>query len=323
MKIQFRCTILVFLIAILTSCISEYDIKIDSDNDYVTIDAIISTNDTIQYVYIRKPYVASPDIRETNEYDIGTYCYPNIANASVILIDNTTAHKYEYLYYESIDADYYSGTEYIFTEYYLPNFTPEVNHSYTLTVTIGKETYSSTQVIHNNPIVEGLLFRAYNSGGYDYMGNDYIGYRPILFYRDCEFKRNNYYLFIDNEYGFAPIERLGNFLRYVPISPLSDEGMKSEVDGYLLPMGMGAYEKGPGNELNFGSFYHYEIWTVSEENYKFFKSMEAQLTTDGGVYTPCHSSPPTNFSGYHVTGQFIAANVLKLDGMVSDENFEK
>lgn len=50
---------------------------------------------------------------------------------------------------------------------------------------------------------------------------------------------------------------------------------------------------------------NYSFYPLSKANYDYYKAIEKQIRTDGGIYNQAASTPPTNFTGGTIYGQFI------------------
>lgn len=315
---------------IFTACVEDFDIVMDNNNDYVCIDAIITTADSVQGVYIRKTAFVDKSTRNTT-YDI-------ISDAKITLTDNTTGQEYQYeqpgenrtmLVGIQIpgapEGEYYYTTRYVFDKdaYVLMGFTPIPGRSYTMNIEHDGKVYSSTQYVHKDPLVEGITFRPYSASESGRVEDEYEAFNPTLHIGDSEPDKDNYYIFIGNIYAWDRFLTRNGETRYqIPITPISEQDFKSGVNAVEINETMGATAHGKGTGISYGEMYEYSLWSVSRENYKYLCSIKDHMTTDGGVYTPYLDTPITNFSGKHVMGQFMAVNETKYEGYVTYRNIE-
>ncbi|MDO4462871.1 MAG: hypothetical protein Q4C30_10355 [Bacteroidia bacterium] len=199
--------------------------------------------------------------------------------------------------------------------YRLPNFTPLVGRTYTAKVIYEGNEYMSTQTVHQAPIVEKVTFKPYST-----IDESRGLFRPFLYISDPNPSMPNYYLFV-NDLSRYYFSRDGYESHYMPLSLLTDYGMNNIYGGVEMSLGMGCVDSQKGTGV--GSEFDFEVMSISKENYDFFVEMEKQITTDGGVYTPCPVTPPTNFSGERVMGQFIATDAKNYHFKATDDNIEK
>ncbi|MCQ2201269.1 MAG: DUF4249 domain-containing protein [Bacteroidales bacterium] len=316
--------------AIFTACVEDFDIVMDNNNDYVCIDAIITNADTIQGVYIRKTAKVDGNAKNTTHEFIST--------ARITLTDNSTGQEY---LYNSPGKEYKRGDttgredipgiywedyrETIFGKdaYVLTGFKPEPGRSYTMNIEVNGKRYTSTQYLHKDPLVEGITFRPYKASESGLVSDEYDAYNPTLHIGDSEPDMDNYYIFIGNVYAWdRELTRTGNTSYQIPITPISEQDFKPGINAIDVneTMGIEAHSKGSG--IEYGQGYTYSLWSVSKENYKYLCAIKDHMTTDGGVYTPYLDTPPTNFSGEHVMGQFMAINETHYKGVVTYRNID-
>ncbi len=316
--LKLRIPILVFIafpILFFCSCLDECDLYLTSEQGYISIDVMISTRDTVQYAYIRKSYNSTvhPDTIEYYDRNYRNWLYFQPVYSDVILVDEETKKEYHYEKAE-IKSPYESSHYPPNVSYRLENFTPIVGRTYTAIVICDNNVYQSTQTIRKGPIIDKFGFKPYSTSD----ENDL--YRPIVYIADPCPEETDYYLFV-NDLGHNCFVRTGIESYYMPISLLTDEGMDDMKGGIELSLGMGAYENEKGTGI--GSSFSFEVMSISKQNYDFFTEMEKQITTDGGVYTPSPVSPPTNFSGEKVMGQFIATDSKVYHFDIDESNVER
>ncbi|MBP5364305.1 MAG: DUF4249 family protein [Bacteroidales bacterium] len=185
-------------------------------------------------------------------------------------------------------------------------------HTYTITVEADGRTFTSTQTIQPVPKVDAVKFFTHDSPEGPLLS-------PSLYFNDVQPDRTNYYVFT-NLYQYHRITASSYF--YVFLAPFSDENQSSEISGLHMSLGMGAVKDQKKDGFGKGDYYYYELYSISKENYEYYKSMENQLTSDGGVYRPNPSTPLTNFSGENVQGQFVAASKTIMCGRITPWDIE-
>lgn len=272
-----------------SSCVEEYDVAIPN-SELVVIDALLADADSVSTVFVRLSGETSGQMRDDN--------YPAL-DADVTLSDDA-GHEWKY-------TDLGGGRKHRLEYADMP-----AGRHYTLTVRVGDKTYSATEYMCPAPEVKDLKF-------YYRKTWDESLWCPILFFSDRYPNEENYYLFTDrirwvrNDYA-----QQSPYLMY-----LSDEGLRENLNGIRISLGMGADAMDKGIGLMMGDEYHYEFYTISKRNYEFYRGMESQITNDGGVYKPNPSNLLTNFSGDNVVGQFVVSSMVVLEGRVTRKNTVK
>ncbi|MBP5364306.1 MAG: DUF4249 family protein [Bacteroidales bacterium] len=180
-------------------------------------------------------------------------------------------------------------------------------HTYTLTVEAEGRTFTATQTINPVPKVDKVKFFTHDSPEGPLLS-------PSLYFNDVRPDRTDYYVFTDI---FQHHRVRASAYFYVFLAPFSDENQSTSVNGLHMSLGMGATQNQKGDGYSAGNYYYYELFSISADNYDYYKTMEKQLTSDGGVYRPNPSTPLTNFSGEHVQGQFVAASKTFMYGQIS------
>lgn len=293
-----------------SSCLEEYDLYLPSDEGYLSIDVLISTKDTIQYAYVKKSYDADFALESDGHNNlVRMYASFQSIDCEVKVVDEETQIEYDFEKREYILEEGVKAVDYV-----LNGFTPAVGKTYTAKVKYNGKTYQSTQTVHKGPIIDKITFKPY------YTADEEDIFRPFIHITDPNPKETDYYFFVELDWFGTHFHRDSYSAYYVPYSILSDEGMTGTNEGIELSLGMGAEE----NQKTTGMrYFHYEIMSISKENYEFFEEMKKQLTNDGGVYTPCPVTPPTNFTGGKVVGQFIATDAKIYDIYPDESNIVK
>lgn len=276
----------------LCGCVDEYAITMDGQQDLITIDAMVTDTDTVQWVYILK---SGDDFYLRDNY--GKKPEP-LEDVSVTVSDD---NGWEANFEDSNGwGRYFSLSGHQF----------EVGRTYTMTVRVGDRVFSATERMVPSPKINGLRF-------YNHETKDSHLWSPILYFEDNQPDEDNYYLFTSNN-----TSRTDGSQHFLYAMPLTDVGLRGDMNGIRISLGMGADEDDVSG-LSYGERYYYYLYTISKRNYDYFCDIEKHLTSDGGIYRPTPASPVSNFSGANVQGQFIAASLTKFVGRVSVDNIEQ
>lgn len=276
---------IICILCVCTSCVEKFDIDYGDHSELIVIDARVTDIDDIQTVYIRRD-------KESLGYRYEPY-YPPFDDASVhIEDDNGWSADFE-------DQD--RGRKFT-----LEGHKFEPGRTYTLTVRVGDRVFKATEKMIPLPDIEGLKFFSKDSK------DEETAYWPILYFRDNQPDVDNYYLFESDD------NRNSDASRYISKQRLSDEGLRGDLNGIVLELGMGA-EWFMDTNVDFGDTYYYSFMTISKSNYDYYGVMADQINSDGGIYRPTPSSPVSNFSGKDVQGQFIAASKIEFYDEVTED----
>lgn len=272
---------------IATGCVDECDVMQAGKTDMIVIDAMVTDHAEIQTVYIRK----SSDTYFLNGH-YGEEPDP-IKDVTVNIKDDAGWEGW----FEDEEGN---GRKFCLSGH---KFEP--GRTYTITVNVGDRTFTSTERMVPSPKINGLKFFKHDTK------DDHL-WSPILYFEDNQPDEINYYLFSDG------LSRNWHIMHYLYAMRLSDEGLRENLDGVQISLGMGA-SPSETSGVSFGSRFYYELWTISKRNYDFYGAVEAHLTSDGGVYSPTPTTPVTNFSGRNVQGQFIAASCTVFNGTMTPD----
>ncbi|MCQ2202983.1 MAG: DUF4249 domain-containing protein [Bacteroidales bacterium] len=280
----------------LSSCVEEFDIKVDGQPELIVIDAVVTDIDSVQTVYIRRDREVLLQSHVFNKY-------PPIKDVTVhIEDDNGWSGDFEDVSenWEEIDEG---------RVFQLEGHQFEPGRTYTITVHVGDRVFKATETMIPLPDIKGLRFYSKNTK------DDGSRYQPMIYFTDNQPDVENYYLFSRR----FDVIRCESESRYIPLQRLSDVGFRGDLDGIALSVGYGAEEYFT-YDLELESCYYFDFMTISKSNYNYYGVMEDNINNDGGVYKPSPTSPLTNFSGDNVQGQFIAASRIGLQGKVTLDN---
>lgn len=272
----------------LCGCVDEYPVIVEGRSGTIVIDAMLVDVDTVQTVFIRK----SGD----------TYFKSGHYGEEPAPIEGSSVKVEDDLGWSA----YFEDETGLGRRFRLSGHQFEAGRTYTVTVTAEGRTFTATETMVAPPKVNGIKFFKH------YTKDDSL-WSPILYMEDSDPDETNYYLFIGNWFPRDSYEMGEPYLMR-----LSDEGLRSDMDGIRISLGIGATEKTPSG-LHLGEPISYTLYTISKRNYDYYGTLEAQLTSDGGVYRPSPTSAVSNFSGSNVQGQLIAASAIKIRGRLTPD----
>lgn len=264
-----------------SGCVDDYPVIIEGQSGTIAIDAMVVDIDTVQEVFIKK---SGDEYFKNGHY--GEDPEP-IKDASVKIADDLGW------------SAYFEDEEGLGRRFRLTGHKFESGRTYTITVTAEGRTFTATETMVAPPKVNGLKFYEHSTK------DDYI-WSPILYMEDSAPGENNYYLFTGN--GFS---RNYYAMHFMEIMRLSDEDLRSDMNGVKISLGIGATANSCSG-VGLGEMFSYSLYTISKRNYDYYGVIEAQLTSDGGLYRPTPTSGVSNFSGENVQGQFIAASGVRM-----------
>lgn len=274
----------VMFILCLAGCVSEFDVYKKEGAGFIIIDALVTDYDSIQTVYLRR------DMEPVGSY---VFPYDTIRDASVHIADDNGWSG------DFVDVSKGKGRE-----FELRGHKFEAGRTYTLTVTVGDRVFVSTETMVQPPIIKD------NIDFWPIQVKEETWYGPIIYFKDSQPDEVNYYLFANGLTSY----RVYSASRCALIHCLSDEGLRGDMEGVNLSLGIGYDPDLCGRQ--WGDHYVYDLYTISKRNYDYFCVLKDQVESDGGIYKPMPTSPVTNFSGKNVQGQFIAATKHVFEGVV-------
>lgn len=267
-------------------CVDDYPVIIEGQSDTIVIDAMLVDSDSVQTVYIRK----SGDTYFMN----GHYGEaPDTIHGASVRVEDDLGWS------ATFDDETGFGREFT-----LSNHQFEAGRTYTMTVTAEGRTFTSTETLVAPPKVNGLKFYAHDT-------KDETRWSPILYMEDTAPDEPNYYLFTDHYFSRDDCSS-----RFLYVMRLSDEGLRADMDGVRISLGIGATAL-DGSGLVLGEYFSYKLYTISKSNYDYYGVIESHLTSDGGLYRPTPTSAVSNFSGTNVQGQLIVASKVTMAGRLT------
>lgn len=272
----------------LSSCVDEYPVITEGQSGTIAIDAMLVDIDSVQTVFIRK----SGDIY-FKEFHRNEDPEP-IEGASVKVEDDL-----------GWSACFEDETG-LGRRFSLSGHQFEAGRTYTVTVTAEGRTFTATEKMVAPPKVNGIKFFQHDT-------KDDTLWSPILYMEDSAPDETNYYLFRGMWFP-----RDAHDMHFLYAMRLSDEGLRSDMEGIRIALGIGAGDDAYSG-IQLGEIFSYTLYTISKRNYDYYGTIEAQMTSDGGLYRPTPTSAVSNFSGERVQGQLIAAAGVMMKGRLTPE----
>jgi hypothetical protein len=310
---------IVFILAILTSsCIKEYDLKLESNEPKLVVEGSITNQNGPYYVRLTKSsadFNIDTSVRPENDT---TYLYSNdralpVKDAEIYITDNNTSFTDTlapcsagswFHYKDSIHNIDYSRFEIpqktIHTGYYETSKLKGVaGHTYSLTIKWQNKEYHAESYMPPVPLLDSvkLDFTQGAVGKSDYC-------IPLIYFKEPQNERN-YYLFITQNAAYT-----------WPYSVLSDEYLNSYVNGLDVCKGVSPYYWRTAYPFVIGGRmredYFVEMHSITKEAYEYYHALLQQFKTDGGGYSPSPASAPTNLDN-GALGFFRASAVDRVD----------
>ncbi|WP_040497620.1 DUF4249 domain-containing protein [Fulvivirga imtechensis] len=206
--------------------------------------------------------------RSVGFYDFGRA--RGVADAVVTVSDNE-GNVFNYVHnpgdMPESDGYYYAETP----------FAGEVGNTYTLTVIVGGETYTGSDVLQPVTAIDSLSVRIDED---EFEDPEDVGYyHEVLFYAKEPKDRKDYYLFKfyrndsiildqENDIYFANDEVLGENIDGIPIAGFYKNGDVARV----------------------------EMYSITRQGYVYYNDLFNILNNDGGMFSPPPANPRTNLS---------------------------
>lgn len=169
-------------------------------------------------------------------------------------------------------------------------FTGQIGRAYTLSVTIGPEVYTATDIIYPVTAIDSLEVSVNKDEFEDPEKDGY--YHEILFYAKEPQETEDYYLFkfYRNDSLILDSE--------TDIYYADDELLGENIDG--IPTA-GYYKKGDKATV--------EMYSISRQGFIYFNDLYNLLNSDGGMFSPPPANPRTNLNN-DALGYFQASAIV-------------
>lgn len=291
---------------LLNCCTEEYNMNLPEQDSKIIIDAMITDGEPPYFVRLTLGKTA---FGENFEYMDTSGCFVDkrfvpILNAQIIIADNVGnsdtlisdfSEQYDYTYNSETNEwdSSFVGIDNTRGEsgYYRTTKLQGVpGNIYNISVLWKGEEYTSTCKMPTCPKIDSVTYE-FTTG--EVGKSDY--YVPHIWFKDNP-NTKDYYLF--KTYGGA-----GVWSRSI----LSDEFINNNVIGLNVFQGESHNWWRNGYPMP-GSEYRIEMYAVTKEIYEYYEALIAQFRSDGGIYTPTPTSPPSNISG-NSQGVFCASGL--------------
>ncbi len=327
-----------FIVALLTiplhqACIDNLDIQINGSDTYI-IDAMFVNPDSIHFVKISLANETPIDsltkfsVRLTDDNgEVTTFIdseeflanYPPLTdyynyreyeyelNSIFNTMNNQTLEHDGNGYWKNpVDIIINNSKDRLSKIFIVFDCKLEIGRKYTLTVTIDDKEYSATEKLLPPIEITGMKyekterFKSIGEGSHTWL-------IPVF-----SLVNNSE----ESKYFLASLGEL-NSLYIGSIRIFSTENMSDTIS--KLQLSEFNYEPAySGSTSNVDDWYIdktigvrpccYCFYPISRANYNYYKIIEKQIRTDGGLYSPAAATPVTNFSGGNVYGQFIVTS---------------
>ncbi|MBE6340949.1 MAG: DUF4249 family protein [Bacteroidales bacterium] len=335
----FSLPIIVLLLSLLhQSCIEELDLQINGSSDTFVIDAMLVHPDSTHYVKISLANDTPIDINTKfsvkltdDKGEVRTFKDTNEFFDEINDFDKDIHHYKDEFFYESARKDHYinkldsvlgfapenrliyensqEGTSKIF---FISNYKLEVGRKYTLSVTIDGKEYSATEKLL--PQITITKVRYEKIKWFKSVGEGYHTLKIPVFSLINSSEESKYFI--------VSLDRKLNSLYNSSIRLFSTENMGDTIKElqfsqyYFDPTYAPGFEVGSGGSDDWyidettggGDPRRYGFYPISKANYDYYKTIEKQIKTDGGIYSPNAATPISNFTGGKIYGQFIVTS---------------
>ncbi|MCX7987166.1 MAG: DUF4249 domain-containing protein [Bacteroidales bacterium] len=295
----------IIMIFFYTSCVEEFDLKLNNSEQRVVIEGLITDSAELSYVRVTLSNNSLSYNRINSWLDDGA---TPINTAFVTITDDmgnidTMVAAPEFVikkwidYHDSLRIDTVANDFYYQKGYYfLSKMKPTPKHTYYLSVTIDNRLYKAQCYMPALPEVDSISFRFSSDDKSDY-------YIPLIYFKEPK-NEENYYLFTTGE-------SMANVWQY---SILSDKYLSSYVNGVDVFRGQtNLYWR---NAYPFpGTYYYISMQSLTKEAYEYYDCLIKLFSNDGGTYKPTPASPISNINN-NALGFFRASSVKIFTGQL-------
>lgn len=314
------------------SCIEELDLLTNDNSDIYVIDAMLVNPDSVHFVKISLANDAPIDIntkfsvkltddngeertfKDTKEFFDEINDFDNNIHHYEDEFFYESARKYHFINKldsvlgvayrnETIYENSQEGTSKIF---FISNYKLEVGKKYTLSVTIDDKEYSAKEKLLPPIKVKSIRYERIQE--FKSIEEGYLTLKIPTFSLINSSEESKYFM--------ASRTKLNSLYRG-SIRLFSTENMGDTINELQFSRynyepayegSFGVSYSGPDDWYVRGGYYCYTFYPISKANYEYYKVIEKQIKTDGGLYSPNAATPVTNFTGGKVYGQFIVTS---------------
>jgi hypothetical protein len=257
---------------LLSSCEVPFDPDLQTLAPTVVVEGVVTDEDTTQYVRLT----------QTQGYGNNAAPIP-ISGAIVTITDN-------------------EGNAYILAEatpgrYETEALTGVTGRIYTLRVTAGGNSYTATDTLRRQHLVDSLTYRFYEEASFI----DTAGYYLTTYSRDPD-GRGDYIMYRFYKNGVANANTLAN------IRVFSDRFIQEDFPIVAEWSGIFRYELGDSFKVDFLS--------VSELSFNYYRDLQSQDGSGSPFAGPAYN-PRTNVTG-GASGFFRCSGVRRLQGVIEE-----
>ncbi len=314
------------------SCLEQVDLALDDGLEGFVIDAKLIYPNTTHFISITRlngksmadcPNEISIKLTDDNGrtitfMDVKTIT-DDILNSYIPaeIVDSTYnwyTEEYDYEY-EAIDKDkagyryfvewYRSGRYYPKEHFVAINEELEIGRVYTLIVTIDGKEYCATEKLLPPIEITGLKYKPVEK--WKSLGEGYITMLCPTFSLVNKPENNSKYFLATGEGGFR-IFHTENMKDTISELQLREYNYEPTYEDESIPFSNRDCWYTFKDDLQDGLNTTYSFYPISKDNYEYYESIEKQIRTDGGLYSPTGSTPVTNFTGGTIYGQFIVTS---------------
>jgi hypothetical protein len=285
---------LIVLVALLTSCIEEFDLDVSNLGKKYSVDAIVSTDSSLNYVrlsHFNQNNVNSNFSNPGVEYLMDTVA---VKGAQVFIVDqNNDTTAFHELTSQEFLFKYGSG-------YYAPSgdFIGKVGYKYRLVVEIDNEIITS-----ESQIVKGAQIEKMEVVSKKLEIQKDEAYVPQITFRDPDTEKTNYYItniYEKNYGGFTGSNRNWSYAIF------DDSLLDDYVENFSVSSGTSPSNKAWYPHSDDGI--QVRLMTVTKEVYEFYNALISQIENQGGVFSQSPGSHSSNIKG-NAEGCFVCADV--------------
>lgn len=278
-----------WLLIILTGCIDELPVTLESDPARLVVDALISNQPASSYVSVSWSGPANEHCRDDFGYIIP--CGPTIQNGPYKIKGFVRITEVETG--RTVDMPLEMSDKVGMIKL-VPNIEGQAGLTYSLEITFDyngvTESYSSTTKMLPTPIITAIDYEIRKG---DVGKNDNAV--PLISFTNPV--GENFYLF---QLCTADYNRIycGGNNRTWNYSLIADTFLPSEVHGLSIDDGASIAKYAefyPSPDAYAGA--HVRMYSIDKVTYDFYRSLIDQFSTDGGAFSPTPATPKGNISG--------------------------
>lgn len=280
------------------ACVEDYDLEISDLSKKYTVDAIVSTDSSLNYVRLSYFHQNNTNTSFRNPGLESLHDSIAVKGANVFVIDqnNDTTHFKEITEQKlrwKVGAGHYAPPS---------NFRGKEGYKYKLIINIEGDIISSSSELIKGPKIDKIIVEERQLE----IQKD-LAYVPLISFKDPNKNETNYYITnIFEDYLSAEYTGSNRNWGY---AVFNDELLNENVENYTIssgtsPTSQAWYPYSPNN-------IKIRMLTVTKEVYQFYQSLISQIENQGGVFSQTPGSHSSNIKG-NAEGCFICADVSEI-----------